>query len=130
MKKEIEEMTNKDKLANRTLSAVIGSMFLIAVVIGLVAYSVMDEGIDIILWVVLMIMGLTFAVLSPMQRGGTTNFGPSNSDYNLVLGALMLVIGLAGYTWFHTDLGWLAPVALILLTVAAVGIVITIKNRK
>jgi hypothetical protein len=123
-------MTNKDKLANRTLSAVIGSMFLIAVVIGLVAYSVMDEGIDIILWVVLIVMGITLAVLSPMQRGGTTNFGPSNGDYNLVMGVLMLVVGLAGYMWFHTDLGWLAPVALILLAAAAIGIVMTVKNRK
>ena len=123
-------MTNKDKLANRTLSAVIGSMFLIAVVIGLVAYSVMNEGISIILWVVLIVMGITFAVMSPMQRDGGTNFGPSNSDYNLVLGVLMLVVGLAGYMWFYTGLGWLAPVALILLAAAAIGIVITFKNRK
>lgn len=122
-------MTSRDRKANRTLSAITGAMFLVSLMVGLVLYYMTDMGAGIILWVILIIMGATVAVLAPLQRGRDTNFGPSETDYGLVTGILMLVIGLAGYMHMFTDLDWIAPVALIILAVAVLVIILTVKNR-
>ena len=122
-------MKNKEKLANRALSTITSAIFLISLVAGLAAYYATDMGISIILWVVLIIMGITIAVLAPMRKNLSTNFGPNNTDYNFVMGVMVSVIGVAGYIWVFTDLGWLAPVALILLAIAAMAIILVVKNN-
>lgn len=122
-------MTSRDRKADRTLSAITGAMFLVSLAVGLVLYYMTEMGVGIILWVILIIMGATVAVLAPLQRGRSTNFGPSETDYGLVTGILMLVIGLAGYMYMFTDLDWIAPVALIILAVAALVIILAVKNR-
>ncbi len=122
-------MTSRDRKADRTLSAITGAMFLVSLAVGLVLYYMTEMGAGIILWVILIIMGATVAVLAPLQRGRSTNFGPSETDYGLVTGILMLVIGLAGYMYMFTDLDWIAPVALIILAVAALVIILAVKNR-
>ena len=122
-------MKNKEKLANRALSTITSAIFLISLVAGLAAYYATDMGISIILWIVLIIMGITIAVLAPMRKNLSTNFGPNNTDYNFVMGVMVSVIGVAGYIWFFTDLGWLAPVALILLAIAALAIILVVKNN-
>lgn len=122
-------MTSRDRKADRILSAITGAMFLVSLAVGLVLYYMTEMGAGIILWVILIIMGATVAVLAPLQRGRSTNFGPSETDYGLVTGILMLVIGLAGYMYMFTDLDWIAPVALIILAVAALVIILAVKNR-
>lgn len=122
-------MKNKEKLANRALSTITSAIFLISLVAGLAAYYATDMGISIILWIVLIIMGITVAVLAPMRKNLSTDFGPNNTDYNFVMGVMVSVIGVAGYIWFFTDLGWLAPVALILLAIAALAIILVVKNN-
>ncbi len=122
-------MKNKEKLANRALSTITSAIFLISLVAGLAAYYATDMGISIILWVVLIIMGITIAVLAPMRKNLSTNFGPNSTDYNLVMGVMVSVVGVAGYIWVFTDLGWLAPVALILLAIAAMAIILVVKNN-
>ncbi len=122
-------MKNKEKLANRALSTITSAIFLISLVAGLAAYYATDMGISIILWIVLIIMGITIAVLAPMRKNLSTNFGPNNTDYNFVMGVMVSVIGVAGYIWVFTDLGWLAPVALILLAIAALAIILVVKNN-
>ena len=122
-------MKNKDKLANRALSTITGAIFLISLVAGLAAYYTTDMGISIILWVVLIIMGITVAVLAPVQKNLGTDFGPNNTDYSLVMGVMIAIIGLAGYIWVFTDLGWLAPVALVLVTIAVLAIILVVKNN-
>lgn len=122
-------MTSRDRKADRTLSAITGAMFLVSLAVGLVLYYMTEMGAGIILWVILIIMGATVTVLAPLQRGRSTNFGPSETDYGLVTGILMLVIGLAGYMYMFTDLDWIAPVALIILAVAALVIILAVKNR-
>ncbi len=122
-------MKNKDKLANRALSTITGAIFLISLVAGLAAYYMTDMGISIVLWIVLIIMGVTVAVFAPLQKNLSTNFGPNNTDYSLVMGVMLLVVGLAGYIWVFTDLGWLAPVALILVAIAALAIILVVKNN-
>ena len=122
-------MKSRDRRANRTLSAISGAMFLISLVVGLVLYYATDMGASIILWVILIMMGVTVAVLAPLQKGRSTNFGPSEADYSLVMGVLMLVIGLAGYMYMFTDLDWIAPVAMIVVIIAILVIVLAVKNR-
>ncbi|HKM14073.1 MAG TPA: hypothetical protein VJY42_04080 [Candidatus Methanomethylophilaceae archaeon] len=122
-------MNNKSKLANRALSTITGAIFLISLVAGLAVYYMTDMGISIVLWVVLIIMGMTIAILAPLRKNLSTDFGPNNTDYSLVMGVMVLVVGIAGYIWTFTDLGWLAPVALILVAIAVLAIILVVKNN-
>lgn len=122
-------MNNKGKYTNRELSAIKGAIFPLSLIVGLIVYSITDLGIGIILWIMLIMMGIAIAVLSPALKNRSTDFGPNNTDYSLVTGVLVAVIGFAGYLWDCTDIGWLAPVVVILATISILAIFLTMKNR-
>lgn len=122
-------MASNTKITNRTISALILAVALISLVVGLLVYDSTDMGISIIIWIVLMTTGASIALFSPFRTGLSKKFGPSDFDYYLVYGILILVIGLVGYVYTFTHLGWLAPVAIVILTVAILGIIMALKNN-
>lgn len=122
-------MNKKNNYTNRELNAMKGAIFPISLIVGLVVYSMTDMSIGIILWIMMMIMGAAIALFSPALKNRSTDFGPKNTDYSLVTGVLVAVIGLAGYMWEFAGLGWLAPVVLILATISILAIFLIMKNK-
>ncbi|MBO4569302.1 MAG: hypothetical protein J5674_05055 [Candidatus Methanomethylophilaceae archaeon] len=111
----------------RTMGAISAGVLLLAVVLGIILYVVTGDALDA-LWIVTIVFGIYIAATS-LFKNGENGFGPSNGDAALVGGILLAGIGVTGL--LHGFLGnVLLTVAVFIAIVAAVVIVMAVKNRK
>ncbi len=123
-------MVNKNKLAQGTLNAVVGTMFLVSLAIGLAVYMAMKDGLLVILWVVLAIMGVVIAATSFFYENVSDGFGPSESNYRFAAGSIMLLAGLIGYMVTYTSAGAAVTALAAISAIAILAMVMIIKNNR
>lgn len=115
---------------NRTVSAVVLGLFIIGVAAGFILYSTVKDDITIILWTVLIVGGLALVILSDMFTGKDTGFGPSESAYRAVVGAVCIVIGIVGMLFIFTDVDLWVLAAIFLIAIAVIGMAVALSNGR
>ena len=121
-------MSGKNELNPRTWNAVTIGIFLIAIAAALIAYAVTGS-VSYILCTLLVALGLVVISMSTLKNNDNTGYGPSSKDTATVGGTILLALGLAGFAHIETH-NLLITVAVLILIIAAVGILMAVKNRK
>lgn len=118
------------ELNSRTLSAVKLGVFIIAFAIGILLYMAVKKDVLVIVWGTLLIFGIALCILSGLSSNATTGTGPSDLMYNLVIGAVLTLVGLAGLLYSMTSLGLVYIAVIVLIGIAVIGIAAALINNK
>ncbi len=122
------EMENESKGLNpRTWNAISLGALLIAVAFGLILYWATSDLLTTF-GVILLVFGVYVAATSSARKGGENNFGPSTADATLASGVVVAAIGAACLIYSTTD-EVLITVAVLIIAIAAIGIIMAVKNR-
>lgn len=117
------------ELNSRTLSAVKLGVFIIAFAIGILLYMAVKKDVLVIVWGTLLIFGIALCILSRLSSNATTGAGPSDLMYNLVIGAVLTLVGLAGLLYSMTSLGLVYIAVIVLIGIAVIGIAAALINN-
>ena len=121
-------MTEESKGINpRTWNAVAVGALLIAIAVGLILYYYTDSLLNTFA-TILLVFGLYVAATSFARKGGEDNFGPSSSDAAMAGGIIVAGVGLTCFAYSLSG-EVVITVAVLIIIVAAVGIVMAVKNR-
>ncbi|MFA6804858.1 MAG: hypothetical protein WCQ23_03895 [Candidatus Methanomethylophilaceae archaeon] len=118
------------ELNSRTLSAVKLGVFIIAFAIGILLYMAVKKDVLVIVWGTLLIFGIALCILSGLSSNATTGTGPSDLMYNLVIGAVLTLVGLAGLLYSMTSLELVYIAVIVLIGIAVIGIAAALINNK
>ncbi len=115
---------------NKTLSAIVLGSFIVSLAIGLIIFALTDLGLMIVVWTVALLFGIDLFVLSFIYPGERGKFGPSESSYRMVVGAITAAVGLIGMLYTFTDLSVWILIAIFLIILAVVIIGVALMNGK
>ncbi|MBP3385608.1 MAG: hypothetical protein J6K69_01970 [Candidatus Methanomethylophilaceae archaeon] len=121
------EETSKKGMSPRTWNAVSIGVFLIAIALGILIYTSTNDIFDAF-WSILIAFGAYMALSSPFRKEEVDSFGPSMSDAICAGGVLLAGIGASGLLYSFTG-EVLYTAVVIIVIVALVGIILSIKNR-
>ena len=116
------------KMNNRTVSAIQLALFIIAIAVALIVYGT-THNVAGAFCALLLVTGLILMILSALRNKDGKGIGPSDQIYQLAVGAVVFVIGIAGTIWTCTDLGAIYIAAIVLIGIALIGIIVAVINN-
>ena len=113
----------------RTHQAIVVCGLLIAVAVVVLLAGFFELNILVAAGVLILAVGLTIAVLSHMYSAAPEKFGPSESAYRLVIGAIVALIG-AIIILYGLEVELYVVIAIFIIGIAAIGLCATFIGNK
>ncbi|MCQ2070432.1 MAG: hypothetical protein MJZ68_04825 [archaeon] len=113
----------------RTSQVFMLAALLISIAAAVLIYGLTDLGVGATVGAFLLIFGAAMIVVSLTYSKTPDKFGPSESMYRMVFGAILVLVGIVAVLYsFSVD--WFVYVAVFLIGIALIGLCAGLTNSK
>ena len=113
----------------RVNNALVAGFFLIGLALAIVCYFAKFLAAIPSIGVFVAVSGAGVLAMSCSYSSALVKFGPSEADYRLAIGLVMLIVGVV-MILYQFGLEWYIYVAVIIIAVALLGMVMAVRNGK